>query len=94
MGENKIIWSTSAIQDLKDAFDFISINHPRAAHEFLERVPHRIKQLGQFPQLGSVVPDGGFQLIVDNYRIFYDYEINEGKVSILHIKHSRQSIEE
>lgn len=91
--ERRIIWSPSALQDLKDAFDFISGDHPKAAHEFLERIVNHIGKLARFPRLGRVIPEVGTsryrELVVGEYRIFH--EVSERDVLIFRIIHSRQS---
>ena len=91
--ERRITWSPSALQDLKDAFEFISADRPKAAHEFLGRIVNQIGKLARFPQLGRTIPEVGKsryrELIVGEYRIFH--EVSEKEVLIFRIIHSRQS---
>ncbi len=71
----RIVWTESALQDLDEIADYISIDNPVAASQFVQRVFERIEQLATHPQSGSVPNElkgtQYRQLVIPPVRIFY-----------------------
>jgi addiction module RelE/StbE family toxin len=71
----RIIWTESALQDLDEVADCISLDEPGAASNFVQRVFERIEQLADHPKSGSVPTElkgtRYRQLVIPPVRIFY-----------------------
>jgi toxin ParE1/3/4 len=71
----RIIWTESALQDLDQIADYISLDKPTAAIRFVQRVFDQVEQLASHPKSGSIPNDlNGTpyrQLVIPPVRIFY-----------------------
>ena len=71
----RIIWTEPALQDLDAIADYISLDKPLAARQFVQRVFDRIEQLATHPKSGSVPAElrgtPYRQLVIPPVRIFY-----------------------
>lgn len=71
----RIIWTEPALQELDEIADYISLDKPVAANQFVQRVFERIEQLEIHPKSGSVPPElkgtQYRQLVIPPVRIFY-----------------------
>ena len=71
----RIIWTEPALQDLDQIADYISLDKPTAASQFVQRVFERLEQLANPPLSGSVPAElqGTHyrQLVIPPVRIFY-----------------------
>jgi toxin ParE1/3/4 len=71
----RIIWTEPALQDLDEIADYISLDKPAAANQFIQRVFERIEQLATHPKSGSVPAElkgtQYRQLVIPPVRIFY-----------------------
>lgn len=71
----RIIWTESALQDLDQIADYISLDKPTAANRFVQRVFDQVEQLASHPKTGSIPNDlNGTpyrQLVIPPVRIFY-----------------------
>lgn len=71
----RVAWTETALQDLDEVADYISLDKPDAARRFVHRVFERIEQLADHPKSGSVpVELKGTpyrQLVIPPVRIFY-----------------------
>ncbi len=71
----RIIWTEPALVDLDQIADYISLDKPTAARQFVQRVFDRIEQLSIHPNSGSVPPDlkgtQYRQLVIPPVRVFY-----------------------
>lgn len=96
VAERKIIWAPKALEDLKSGFDYIAVDSPRRAHNWLDHILKKIEQLRRFPKRGRLIPEIGKsryrELVVDEYRIFH--EIREKEVLIFRIFHTRRLFDE
>lgn len=88
----EVIWTEPALADLEAIADYIAIENPAAAGEFVRRVFVHIDKLEQHPQLGSVPEElegSRYRHIVEPpCRIFYRYQ--EKSVFILHVMRSER----
>ena len=71
----QIIWTEPALADLEAIADYIALDKPEAAREFVGRVFRHVEQLAGQPESGSVpkeLRDARYrQLIEPPCRIFY-----------------------
>ncbi len=71
----RIIWTESALQDLDQIADYISLDKPTAANRFVQRVFDQVEQLASLPKSGSIPNElNGTpyrQLVIPAVRIFY-----------------------
>jgi addiction module RelE/StbE family toxin len=71
----RIIWTEPALVDLDQIADYISLDKPTAASQFVQRVFDRIEQLSIHPNSGSVPPElkgtQYRQLVISPIRVFY-----------------------
>jgi len=86
----KVILSPLAIQDLKDIYEFISLDSVHYAEIVIERLLNQLTSLENFPARGRVVPEFQDQTIREifeySYRIIYRLEPTE-TISIARIFH-------
>lgn len=69
----KITWSPNSLKQLESIGDFIAINSPENASNFIDKLIESVERLKQFPLSGSNVPESPNlkQVIVQGYRIIY-----------------------
>jgi plasmid stabilization system protein ParE len=74
----EIIWTEPALNDLDAIADYIAIENPLAASEFVRRVFAHVEQLEDHPESGPRPPELGNsryrQLVEPPCRIFYRYD--------------------
>jgi toxin ParE1/3/4 len=91
----EIIWTRSALNDLRDIHQYIAHDSKYYADRYVLILYRRVDVLTDFPLAGRVVPEKEDEtireLIEGNYRIFYKV-INKEKVSILRVHHSSRQI--
>jgi toxin ParE1/3/4 len=82
----KIIWTDSAIQDLKDIGDFIAKDSVRYAEITVDKLFYSVNILEHHPFAGKITPEFEDEtireLIRGNYRIVYQI-INDFRIDIL-----------
>lgn len=92
----EVIWTEPALADLEAIADYIAVENPAAAGEFVRRVFSHIDKLEQHPRLGHSPPEmeeSRYRQIVEPpCRVFYRHEGN--KVFILHIMRSERLLKE
>ncbi len=91
----QIKWLHEAKTDLKEIFDYISLDSKRYARLQVERIQQRTKVLKSHPNIGKVVEEidnpGIRELIQGNYRIIYR-NINNHRIDILLIHHGARDL--
>ena len=91
----EIIWTRSALKDLKEIHQYISRDSKFYADRYITLLVSRVDVLIFFPMTGRVVPekeDAAIrELIEGNYRIFYKM-ITKDKITILRIHHAAKRI--
>jgi addiction module RelE/StbE family toxin len=87
----KVIWTDSAIADLKSICDYIAEDNPRAAAKTGRGILNHVRILQSFPFIGPAYPRRSSGLIREivhgNYRIFYEIVSEPQVVHILRIWH-------
>jgi addiction module RelE/StbE family toxin len=90
----KIIWSDSAISDLKSICEYIARDKPEAAERVGRGILDHVKILETFPLIGPAYPrrsSGSIREIVyGKYRIFYEVGSDAKVVHVLRVWHSAQ----
>lgn len=88
----KVRWAERARDDLREIYDYIARDSPRAAEALVERVLHSTERLASFPESGRTVPEfpdlSYRELLVGNYRIWY--RIEKETVWIVTVLHGRR----
>jgi len=88
----KIIWSPLAIDRASEIAEYIALDKPAAADNWINTLFSKVGQLMLSPKSGRVVPEIGDEqfreLIYGNYRILY--RIEKKQVSILTVRHGKQ----
>jgi len=73
----KIEYLPSSAKDLAEIVDYIKIDSPQSALNFLDKIDESISRLEQFPFIGVIPKDIRLQslgyriLIIDNHLVFY-----------------------
>ena len=91
----QIRWLKDAKMDLKEIFDYISLDSKRYARLQIERIQQRTKILKSHPNLGKIVVETDNpqikEIIEGNYRIIYR-NVNENRIDILLVHHSARDL--
>ncbi len=87
----KIVWTDSAIADLKEICDYISRDNPSAAQTTGRGILEHVKILEMFPFIGPAYPRRSSgtirEIVYGSYRIFYEVTKQPKTVSLLRIWH-------
>jgi addiction module RelE/StbE family toxin len=69
----KIIWSPSSLKRLEKIGDYIALDSPANASQFINKLIESVERLKIFPLSGANVPESPNlkQVIVQGYRIIY-----------------------
>lgn len=71
----KLIWTKEALLRLQEIEEYISLDKPAAAIEFVDKLITVTETLTAFPEKGRVVPELSLEnireIIYKNYRIVY-----------------------
>lgn len=84
----------SAQKDIFDIVEYIKLDNPSAALNFVDKLDESISQLADFPLIGIVPKDSRLQLlhyrmlIIDNYLVFY--VLKDNTVEIRRVIHSKR----
>jgi len=87
-----VIWSIPARNDLKQIYEYIAKDSKYYATNVVENIFSKAENLGEFPEIGRVVPEIGDknvrELIIYSYRLIYEMVPND--VQILAIIHGKR----
>jgi plasmid stabilization system protein ParE len=88
----EIVWSEPALSDLDAIADYIALESPAAAAEFIKCIFGHVDQLAEHPESGSRPKELGRsryrQIVEPPCRVFYRYDGH--KVFILHVMRSER----
>ncbi len=88
----KIIWSPLAVDRASEIADYIALDKPSAAENWINIVFSKVEQLKSSPEIGRIVPEinnNHFrEILYGNYRVMY--RIEKKQISILTIRHGKQ----
>ena len=87
----RIIWTRSALEDLRDLVRYIAADDPIAAQRFGKAIIRRVEGLARFPRIGRVVPEIGDdltrELILAPYRIVYGLGDDAEEIAVIRVWH-------
>jgi toxin ParE1/3/4 len=87
-------WSRPARQDLREIHDFIAKDSDQYAKKVIREIVNSSAGIVLFPHKGRVVPELEVssirELFVYSYRLIY--QINEGRIDILGVIHSKRDL--
>lgn len=86
-----IVWSRTALADLRALVRYIASDDREAAKRFGDRIITRVEALASFPRVGRAVPeyrnDQVREVIIAPYRIIYEADDAGATLSVLRIWH-------
>jgi toxin ParE1/3/4 len=87
----RVVWSQSALQDLRELVRYISRDNRQVAQKFGNLIISKVDVLSEFPRIGREVPEFGIdtlrQIGVSPYRIVYEIDDQAAVVAILRVWH-------
>jgi len=90
-----IIWTSPAVADLQDIYDFISKDSEFYAKSFVNELIDSTERLVTFPKIARKAPEFDNEnirdLIFQNYRIIY--LIKDESIFILAVVHTRRDLQ-
>jgi toxin ParE1/3/4 len=88
----RFFWSPLAVDRVSEIAEYIAMDNPAAAENWVNTVFKKVKDLQDFPESGRIVPETENksirELIYGNYRIIYRIEKNT--ISVLTVRHGKQ----
>lgn len=88
----QVVWSRTALQELRAIRDYIAANNPKAAEGVVRGIEERVDLLQTipfgFPAYAPSLDENTRHAVVGRYRIFYRVEPNRHRVRILKVWHS------
>jgi toxin ParE1/3/4 len=88
----QVTLSPSARRDLADIVRYISLDAPERAIEFGQFLIVKIKSLGQFPEMGKIVPEFEDsiirEIVVHSYRVNHESQ----KIEVIRFWHGRRGV--
>jgi plasmid stabilization system protein ParE len=88
----KILWSPLAIDRVAEIAEYIAMDNPGAAENWVDTVFKKVEDLKIFPESGRIVPEtvniNIRELIYGNYRIIY--RVEEKRLAVLTVRHGKQ----
>ena len=91
----KIVWTDLSVSELKDIYDYISIDSRRYAKNQVERIKSKTLILKTMPEIGRIVPELESseirELIEGNYRIVYRIKTRD-YIEILTVHHTSRNL--
>lgn len=88
----RIVWSPLAMDRASEIAQYIALDKPSAAENWINTIFTKVERLEFLPDIGRIVPEVNNrqirELVYGNYRIIYRIETEQ--VSILTIRHGKQ----
>jgi len=88
----KIIWSPLAVDQVAVIAEYITLDNPVAAEQWVGDIFNSVKRLKKFPKSGRIIPeiqlDNFREIIFGNYRIIY--RIHKNQISVLTVRNGSQ----
>ncbi|MDZ4406317.1 MAG: type II toxin-antitoxin system RelE/ParE family toxin [Prosthecobacter sp.] len=93
-----MIISPRAIQDLREIVRYISLDDPKTARRFGEKLVSAAESLAILPERGRIVPEFDDaitrEIVVYPYRIVYRYDKDDNTVGIARFWHGARLLDE
>ena len=96
MSNYNIKYTPIAVDDMDEAFSYISNDNVAEAKMMLEKIDQRIKRLAQYPFMGTILSEEDYLLIKQSYRFIIIhpyivfYRVIDDNVIIHRILHGRR----
>ena len=91
----KVVWSPLALEKLGDAAEFIALDNPVAAKNWVNEIFDKTDLLGTMPEMGRMVPEMPHthyrEILFGHYRIIYSLGL---EIRILTVRNCRQTLTE
>jgi toxin ParE1/3/4 len=92
----RIIWSQTAVDDLRQIVEFIARDDAAAAANLADRILRRIERAAELPFSNRVVPEKAEEsvreIILRPYRIVYQADNQRDATHVLRIWHAARGI--
>jgi len=87
----QVVWSQTAVEDLRQIVQFIALDDAVAAASLADRILNRIEQASEFPFSNRAVPEKSEEsireVILRPYRIVYQVDSRRDAIHVLRIWH-------
>lgn len=84
----KIVWTEPARQDLRQIFEYIAVDNPKAARKLLTEIKERAVLLQGNPVIGRTGRvDGTRELVITGTHYILPYRVKENQIQILAVFH-------
>ena len=94
----RIVWSDTAVADLRQIVRYIALDDPAAATRLAERILQRIENAAEFPLSHRAVPEKADEsireAILRPYRVIYEVDEPHEAIHVLRIWHAARGIPE
>ena len=89
----EVIWAEPALSDLNSIAEYIALDKPIAAANFVKKVFHEVELIGSFPKMGKIpreLPETTVyrELVIKPCRVFYRQ--TKDSVFIVHVMRGEQ----
>ena len=92
----QIVWSQTAVEDLKGIVQYIALDDPDASAKLAGRIIQRIETASELPFSNRTVPEKGQEsireAILKPYRIIYHVDAERSAIYILRIWRAARGI--
>lgn len=92
----RIIWSQTAVDDLRQIVEFIAIDDAAAAASLADRILNRIERAAELPFSNRAVPEKADEsvreIILRPYRVVYLVDSQRDTIHILRIWHAARGV--
>ena len=92
----RIVWTEPAVEDLRELHAYIARDSETYASGFVERITLAADRLGDFPNIGRIVPETNNEnvreLLYQRYRVIY--RVKGNTIEILSVIHGGRDLEE
>ncbi|MHC4229778.1 MAG: type II toxin-antitoxin system RelE/ParE family toxin [Planctomycetota bacterium] len=92
----QIIWTHTAVEDLKGIVQYIALDDPDAAAKLADRIIQRIETASKLPFSNRLVPEKAEEpireVILKPYRLIYQVDSHRSVIHILRIWHAAHGI--
>lgn len=93
----EIKWTTRALQDLQEIYEFIARDSLRYAQIQIESIQDIVSNLKKFPLMGHILQEFPHlpyrEILVDNYRVLYKYNEEQKTLYIMAVVHGKRLLE-
>lgn len=91
----RVVWSPEAIEDVDAIAAYISRDSQYYASAVVKKMLSTAKSLGQFPHIGSIVPEMSDQTIRERFIYSYRliYRVLENEIIVIAVIHGKRLLD-